>query len=178
MTRLTTPISGHANPKTFWSTFNLCKFVLTCKKSGYSIDLFWRYGRLKNPAIWLAENILDHISETKFSQIWDLCRKIANNIHFHYKTNSVKINDKFSLYIKKPLFLAYFPNSWGKFFFLVNPALSRRTSYGFLASCQNLEKTNDTVPRKRPDRQTLFHRTLPANAGGLIKQNIMKTNKN
>ena len=37
----------------------------------------------------------------------------------------------------------------------------------------NLEKTNDTIPRKYPDRrkneqkdrQTLFHRTLPANAG-------------
>ena len=55
--------------------------------------------------------------------------------------------------------------------------LSRTTSYGFLAPCQNLEKTNDTIPRKRPDRmtegwkdgwkdgQTLFHRTLPATAG-------------
>ena len=60
--------------------------------------------------------------------------------------------------------------------FLENPALSRTTSYGFLAPCQNLEKTNDTIPRKRPDRQdgqkdgwkdgqTLFHRTLPVTAG-------------
>ena len=37
-------------PKTFWSTFNLCEFVSTCKKSGYFINLFWRYGWLKNPA--------------------------------------------------------------------------------------------------------------------------------
>ena len=35
------------------------------KKIGYFIDLFWRYGWLKNPAIWLAENILAHISGTK-----------------------------------------------------------------------------------------------------------------
>ena len=52
--------------------------------------------------------------------------------------------------------------------------LSRTTSYGFLASCQNLEKTNETIPRKHPDRrkdgQTLFNRTLPANAGSPIKK--------
>ena len=35
------------------------------KKSGYFIDLFWRYGWLKNPAISLAENILVHISGTR-----------------------------------------------------------------------------------------------------------------
>ena len=57
-----TPISDHAQLKIFWSTFNLCEFVSKCKKSGYFIDLFWRYGWLKNPAIWLAENILAHIS--------------------------------------------------------------------------------------------------------------------
>ena len=56
---------NHAHMKIFWSTFNLCEFVSTCKKSGYFIDLFWRYGWLKNPAIWLAENILAHISGTK-----------------------------------------------------------------------------------------------------------------
>ena len=35
------------------------------QKSGYFIDLFWRYGWLKNPAIGLAENILAHISGMK-----------------------------------------------------------------------------------------------------------------
>ena len=55
----------------FWSTFNLCKFVSTCKQSGYFIDLFWRYGWSKNPAIWLAENILAHVSGTEiFSKMW------------------------------------------------------------------------------------------------------------
>ena len=65
-----------------------------------------------------------------------------------------------------------------KIVFLGNLPLPHVTSYGFLASCQNLEKTNDTIPRKcldrgkdRPkdgqkDKQTLFHRTLPANNGG------------
>ena len=51
--------------KIFWSTFNLCEFVSTCKISRYFTDLFWRYGWLNNPAIWLAENILAHISGTR-----------------------------------------------------------------------------------------------------------------
>ena len=38
---------------------------------------------------------------------------------------------------KKPKKIPIF---WVKNFFLENPALSRTTSYGFLASCQNLEK--------------------------------------
>ena len=73
-----------------------------------------------------------------------------------------------------------------KFFFLENLALSSTTSYGFLASCQNLEKINTKIPRKSPhrrkdgrkdrktegqkDRQTLFHWTLLANVGGRIKK--------
>ena len=64
-TKLAKLIFDHALPKTCQSTFNFCEFVSTCKKSGYFIDLFWRYGWLKYPAIWLAENILAHISGTK-----------------------------------------------------------------------------------------------------------------
>ena len=74
------------------------------------------------------------------------------------------------------MFLGHF---WSIFFFVLqNPDLSCATSYEFLAPSQNqnLEKTKDTIPRKRPDRrkdgwkdgQTLFHRNLPANAGGPI----------
>ena len=48
------PFLTMPNSKIFWSTFNLCEFVTTCKKSGYLINLFWKYGWLKNPAIWLA----------------------------------------------------------------------------------------------------------------------------
>ena len=29
----------------------------------------------------------------KFSRIWDLCTNTDNNTNFHYRTNSVKIND-------------------------------------------------------------------------------------
>ena len=31
--------------------------------------------------------------------------------------------------------------------------MSRTTSYGFLAPWQNLEKTNDTIPKRRKDGQ-------------------------
>ena len=81
-----------------------------------------------------------------------MCRNTANNIHVHYRTNSVKINDKFFNILKKLHFWFSFPIFWAKIFFLENLALSHKTSYGFLASCQNLEKTNDTIPRKRPDQ--------------------------
>ena len=67
--RLDTIIFDHSHPKSFWSTNNLCEFVLTCKKSGYFISLFWRYGWLKNPAIWLADNILANIS----GRIYEIC---------------------------------------------------------------------------------------------------------
>ena len=35
-----------------------------------------------------------------------------------------------------------------------NPALARTASYGFLTACQNLEKANDPMPRKRLGRRT------------------------
>ena len=62
--------------------------------------------------------------------------------------------------------------------FLKNTALTSTTSRGFLSPCQKLEKTNDQIPSKLPDRrtnlqntdgQTLFHRTLPATTGSPIK---------
>ena len=68
----------------------------------------------------------------------DLCRK-TENINFHYRTNSVKINDKIFEYIQKTLFLARFPNFGGKKFF-------SGKSHGFLAPLPKL--------RKRLDRRT------------------------
>ena len=140
--------------------------------------------------IWLIKkscNLVDwehfgpYLTKKKFSQTWDLYRNTANNISFHYRTNSVKINDQIFQQIQKTLFLAYFlvhfPNFGGKTFFPENLAL-----YGFLPQCQNLEKTNDAILRKCLDRwkdrgmegwkdkQTLFYRTLLATTGGpLIK---------
>ena len=70
----------------------------------------------------------------------------------------------FSNKLKKPCFWHIFPIFGAKKIFLENPALSRTTSYGFLAPCQNLEKVNYTIQRKRPDGRTdgqnLFYRTL------------------
>ena len=43
---------------------NLCEFLSTCKKWGHFTYSFWRYGWLKNTAIWLAEHILAHVSVT------------------------------------------------------------------------------------------------------------------
>ena len=79
---------------------------------------------------------------------------------------------KFFNKFTKTLFLAQFWSIFqflgAKIFFLQKIWLSCTTSY--LAPCQNLEKTNNTIPRKRQDgrndEQTLFHRTPPATARG------------
>ena len=36
------------------------------QKSGFFIIVLWRYSQFKNPAVWLAESILTHISGTRF----------------------------------------------------------------------------------------------------------------
>ena len=61
---------------------------------------------------------------------------------------------------KKPCFwpiFVPFSQFWGqkkkKKKILENPILSHTTSHGLLVSCKSLEKTNDTIPRKHPDRQ-------------------------
>ena len=47
--------------------------------------------------------------EPEFSQIWDLCRNTVTNTNFHYRTNSVKINDKIVQYfLKKTCFWPIF----------------------------------------------------------------------
>ena len=40
--------------------------IKNVRKIGLFDDLFWRYGWLKTPAIWLAENILVRNQGTKF----------------------------------------------------------------------------------------------------------------
>ena len=49
-------------------------------------------------------------------------------------------------------FWSIFPIFWQKKF-PENLALSRKTSYRFLATCQNLEKANYTISKKRLDRR-------------------------
>ena len=51
-------------------------------------------------------------------------------------------------------FWTIFPIFGAKNFFLENLALSSTTSYEFLAPCQKLKETNDTIPRKRLDKRT------------------------
>ena len=86
VTRLAKPIFWPCPPRNILINFISCELVSTCKKSGYFIDLLWRYGWLKN------EIDLQHF--TKVPQICDLCRNTANYINFHYRRYSVKINDQ------------------------------------------------------------------------------------
>ena len=63
--------------------------------------------------------------------------------------------NKFSNKLKKPCFwpiLGPFSQFLGQQKFSWRIWLSRTTSYGFLAPCQNLEKVNDTIRRKHPNR--------------------------
>ena len=50
-------------------------------------------------------------------------------------------------------FWSIFPILGAKNSFLENQVLSHIISYGVLALCQNLEKTDNTFPRKRLDRR-------------------------
>ena len=90
--------------------------------------------------------------------------------------------------LKKSCFWSIFPILCAKNVLLENLVLSRTTSHGILAPCQNLEKINDAIPRKHPDRRkdgqkdwrkdrrTLFYRTLPATAGDPINWDLFLPN--
>ena len=91
-----------------------------------------------------------------------LCRNTANNLNFHYRTNSVKSNDQNFQYIqKKTLFLAYFwsifPVFGAKRFFPKNLAVMRNFILVSNAMPKFIKKT-DTIPRKYLDRRK--HRRL------------------
>ena len=100
----------------------------------------------------------------------------GNNKNFHYRINSVKINDQFFFKFKKPNFWRFFPISpffWEKKF-PPKIGLSCITSYGFLAPCKkfreiywsNSKKTSRQMTGGK-DGHTLFHRILPATTRGL-----------
>ena len=76
-------------------------------------------------------------------------------MNFRYSTNSVKTSDIFFNKFLKTCFWSIF---WSIFPIEAEKIFSRKSgchtiSYGFLAPCQYLEKTNDTIPRKCPDRR-------------------------
>ena len=90
--------------------------------------------------------------EQEFSQIWDLCRKLANHITLHFRSFLAKTND--SILCKSPYFGPFWP-FWALFtifekmrIFPKNPALSLYRIYGPLTSCKISEKTNELIPRK------------------------------
>ena len=79
--------------KHFWSFFDLCGFLSTCKKN----RLFYWFVL----EIWLIKKFCNLIGWEHFGPYlwdkripWDLCRNTANNKNFHYRTNSVKTNDQ------------------------------------------------------------------------------------
>ena len=101
----------------------------------------------------------------------------ANNINFHYRTNSVKIKDYFFNKLKKkPIFgpiLTHFPNVWSKRGFSKKIRFCHTQRHlGFYHHAKNLEKTNDPIPRKHLERgkdgQNLFRRACRAAAAGPI----------
>ena len=64
------------------------------------------------------------------------------------------MNDHFVLNSKNPIvdhFWPIFPIIWAKTFFHEIELLCK-TSQGFLAPCQNSEKSNDPISRKHPNR--------------------------
>ena len=98
---------------------------------------------------------------------------IANNKHFHYRTNSVKLMTKFFFKFKKPYFSTTFdpfPQFWGKKNFLKNWAVVHIRVSGTMPkfreiSWSNSKKTPTQVSGGK-DGKTLFHSVLPATARG------------
>ena len=142
---MASPIFDVTHSKISEITFSFAEFAPGSKKQIHSIYSFLRCSLIEQ--LW---TFLPAFQEQTFSQIWDLCRNIGNNINFHYRTNSLKLNDQI---FKKPCSWSVFPILKGKKFLKENPPLSCRTSHRFLAPCQNLEKTDDTILRKHLDRE-------------------------
>ena len=109
--------------------------------------------------------------EQKFSQIWDLGRNTSNKISFHYRTNSLRINEQINKF-KKLCF-------W--------PILGQNKIFQNIWPCHahNFIWTSSTMPKfrnkimiqfqenvstgRQTEGQILLHRTLPATARGVQK---------
>ena len=126
--------------------------ISTCQKSSYFFHFFWKYGRLKNLAIWLAENILAYISETRIFPNMEFAQKNSNV--FLIEQIQWKLLAKFFNKLKKSCFggKKFFQKIW-----LCHAQLYMGFIWVFIKKircvlCQSFEKTNDTVPRKHADR--------------------------
>ena len=105
----------------------------------------------------------------------------VNEQNFHFTQIPDKNNDVIFLKSPKTLFLSYF---WSFLVILLDGVffpknLAVTNSYIWAPiTMLSLKKTNEPILRKytdrrkdgRKDRQTLFYRTLPAEAGGPIKK--------
>lgn len=106
--------------------------------------------------------------ETDFPEIWNLCSNVANNIHFHYKPNSVKINDQIVLKITKIYIFDPFSHFWGK---KIQKIQNIRLWHGFTWVSNLMIQFQEKfwtyeLTDVRKDRYTLFHTTVPVSAGG------------
>ena len=73
----------HAWPRPSTAKALACRklwILSTNKKLTWSFNFFDRYYTLKNPAIWLAKNILDNTLEQEFCQTWCLLWKVKNQL--------------------------------------------------------------------------------------------------
>ena len=82
-----------------------------------------------------------------FPQTYDLCRNTTNN-----KFKNINWPN-YSLFKKTNFLCLIVLISGAKKVFPKNLAVSHTSWYRFLPPCQNLEKTNDPIQRKYPDRQ-------------------------
>ena len=91
-----------------------------------------------------------HISGTRILPSMEFVQEYSKYYKISLQTKfRKKLMTQFSNKFKE---LCFWPIFEAKKIFLENPALSCTTSCGFLAQCQNLEKVNDTVHRKRLER--------------------------
>ena len=88
VTGVTTPIFHQTHPNIFQSIFSFHEFVSTSKKSCISSFSSTDTFDLKIPQSNQPKVFWDISQEPDFSQIWDLCRNIANNKDFHSRSNS------------------------------------------------------------------------------------------
>ena len=115
--------------------------------------------------------------EPDFSQACSFRRMLMNHKNFHFTQIPDKTNDVIFLKSPKTMFLGHFLPffvifaQWG-FFQKIRLC---HTYMGSQHHAKFQKKTNEPISRKlirtdgRTDGQTLFHRTLPAEAGGPIR---------
>ena len=140
--------------------------MFTCMpKINFTIHFFLEILHfLKDPVIWLANNILTHNSRTTIYQIWDWWWNINSNISFHFRLFPEKTKDKIFLKNQKTLIWNHFglflPKFGQKSISLEKRTLSVFKYSNYLPSCKKSEKTNDPFLRKTlnwrtdtPDRQ-------------------------